>query len=806
MAFLFRRKLVCFYCGCKSAQTWAPSVRQWHCTHCEAENYLDENGDITDPPTPAEDVSTNARYAQSLAPPTSSAFVTPDDSLFCPTCLKNQHLVSQALASYLPPPDAPDYAEYVKAEDEYLKGLEERYPQVCKRCEPRVQERIRAAGYAAKTDHLRRMMDRTRGYGIQYRDTSWASPLVSLAGIGWFLSLAGQILWDGLSLFESTEESHGLRDVQDSASGSTCLQQVMRGSGSISGCSELLYSAVGLALLLGVLSSWWNPVLQETVRRKGGRAVGTAEYYQLQGILLTVRCATWWYLPGSALSVEMTKAAHLSLLFFVAILTATSFRSARMDYSAPIKFQDSPRPLVSQTIQQKASGFGTGDLGHIHQQPNPSRARNDGGIRPFSIMDLAPPNEQRHPPMYQPPTPPPDDDDNEAMDWTPSQENKTLRPAGSYRTFDAMSQQPQSLTYRGTSSANSLSQALSLRNPPNQPVFRKGSEMRNQDSFKTPKKYTMRDSYDESPIATPYEPSVAAGSPELSPIKFAPPRFFPHTDSEDLGLESLMANNFSLAEEPHEVRARQQYRKRENGTQLRLGHVYAQWHGPAALLLLAVSYMVWTSTPIPSLAAFRIHSGLSALCVVAIVILKSLLPAVRKDSDRSLSDIVLLTFELITTIILGAALRQRAANSSSKDSIGPLETPGIVLIAVLIAQEAWMLYSGTWLHRVRSREGPVPQPVAAHGKSDRQQPFVGSGATSIRQDPNVGMGTGSNDQHLPASSQRVTRSRTKLENNTRAPGGFGSLSLGGNTRNQQALGNSSLNLGQPQRRNRDGMW
>lgn len=246
--------------------------------------------------------------------------MTPDDSLFCPTCLKNQHLVSQALASYLPPPDAPDYAEYVKAEDEYLKGLEERYPQVCKRCEPRVQERIRAAGYAAKTDHLRRMMDRTRGYGIQYRDTSWASPLVSLAGIGWFLSLAGQILWDGLSLFESTEESHGLRDVQDSASGSTCLQQVMRGSGSISGCSELLYSAVGLALLLGVLSSWWNPVLQETVRRKGGRAVGTAEYYQLQGILLTVRCATWWYLPGSALSVEMTKAAHLSLLFFVAIV------------------------------------------------------------------------------------------------------------------------------------------------------------------------------------------------------------------------------------------------------------------------------------------------------------------------------------------------------------------------------------------------------------------------------------------------------------------------------------------------------
>ncbi len=246
--------------------------------------------------------------------------VQPDDSLFCPTCLKNQHLVSQALASYLPPPDAPDYAEYVKAEDEYLKGLEERYPQVCKKCEPRVQERIRAAGYAAKTDHLRRMMDRTRGYGIQYRNPSWSSPLVTLGGVGWFLSVAGQILWGGLSLFEPMEESHGLRDAQDPASGSGCLQQVMRGSGSMSDCTELLHQAVGLALLLGVLSSWWNPVLQETLRRKGGRAVGTAEFYQIQGMLLIVRCVTWWYLPGFALNVQKTKAAHLSLLVLAAIV------------------------------------------------------------------------------------------------------------------------------------------------------------------------------------------------------------------------------------------------------------------------------------------------------------------------------------------------------------------------------------------------------------------------------------------------------------------------------------------------------
>ena len=384
MAFLFRRKLVCFYCGLKSAQLRTPDLRRWQCTHCEAENYLDEvclftypsyefltdttlqNGEITDPP--ADDVSSNAHYAQSLARPSPPVFGAPDDSLFCSICLKNQHLVSQALASYLPPPDAPDYAEYVKAENEYLKGLEERYPQVCKKCEPRVQERIRAAGYAAKTDHLRRMMDRTRGHGIQYRNASWGSPLVTLGGVGWFLSLAGQVLWDGLSLFESTKERHGLQDLKDSldpVSGSMCLQQVMRGSGSIFDCTELLYSAVGLALLLGVLSSWWNPVLQETLRRKGGRAVGTTEFYRLQGMLLIIRFVTWRYLPGSGLTVQMTKAAHLSLLVLAAIV---SVRFADVGFEAdtfPDDFHVFSLPsdglLGSSQISRESQALGTSD-------------------------------------------------------------------------------------------------------------------------------------------------------------------------------------------------------------------------------------------------------------------------------------------------------------------------------------------------------------------------------------------------------------------------------------------------------------
>ena len=478
-----------------------------------------------------------------------------------------------------------------------------------------------------------------------------------------------------------------------------------------------------------------------------------------------------------------------------------------MDYSAPIRFQDSPAPLVSQATQQKASGAGSGGLVHIPQQPNRPSTRNDGGVRPFSITDLAP-LKQPHPSVYQPPTPPPEEDDNEAMDWTPSQESKILRPATSYRTFDAVSQQPQLISYREKLPGEVLSQSVSLRNASNQPTFHRGIEVRNRGYFKTPKKYAIRDSSDESPFATPYEPSHAFGSPNLSPVKFAQPRFFPHTDRQELGLESLMANSFSLAEEPREVRARQRQGKSEEKTQFKTGNVCAQWHGPAALLFLAISGTLWTA-PLPSLAAFQLDSRLAALCIAAIVILKSLLVAFRKDDDRSASDIVLLAFELITTMVLGATLRHRVATSLPEDGIGPLETPGIILIATLFVQEAWMIYSGTSVRRMSKADvsfPPVPQPVAAPDKGDRQQPFAGSNMSSSGHDPNVGLGSGSSDQHLPESSQRTTRSRTKLENENRAQNSFGSLSLGGKARNDQALGMDSLNLGQPQRRTRNGMW
>ena len=116
-------------------------------------------------------------YANTL--PRSSSPVMPmppePESLFCNTCQRNQVLLNKTLAEYLPDEDDPEYDKYTSSLDAYRRELEDRYPQVCQHCLPRVQDQIRAAGYAAKADNLRRMIDRSREHSrtVQTSRQTW---------------------------------------------------------------------------------------------------------------------------------------------------------------------------------------------------------------------------------------------------------------------------------------------------------------------------------------------------------------------------------------------------------------------------------------------------------------------------------------------------------------------------------------------------------------------------------------------------------------------------------------------------------
>ncbi len=225
-----------------------------------------------------------------------------------------------------------------------------------------------------------------------------------------------------------------------------------------------------------------------------------------------------------------------------------SFQSIRTDYNTRVLFQESPEPLIARRAQQTSSiaesNQPNGDLYTSLAKPS---------TRPFSINDFAP-RVQQQPTPYQPPTPPPDENDDEAMDWTPSQETN-FHPTAIYRSLDSavqQAEQSQESPFHGRLPPNIVSQNHRLRNPPNQPTFRKASTKQKQAFFNTPNKRAWQD--EDSDAVSVAETTAA----DLSPMKFTSPKFFPQSDQHaETGLEDILARSFTIAEEPAEIRENQ---------------------------------------------------------------------------------------------------------------------------------------------------------------------------------------------------------------------------------------------------------
>ena len=279
---------------------------------CSETDSQHQDGEPTDPP-PAQTPPVNPRYARPI-PRAPSPVSTSDSTLFCQTCLKNQALLTQNLANYLPAPSNPRYAEYEASYPEYRRQLEERYPQVCAHCEPRVRQKIHKAGYAAKADHLRRVMERAK-YGRhaaeKWRRRWWAWVA---GGLLWANAAGGHIVFNSLGAL-ALEEAE-MRDDSPVPPLRDCLELAYRVGQVGSQCVVAARPLVGGATLLAFLSIWWNPTMG---RRTTARARGLVEFYQIQTVLLLVRLLNWYlFREGTELHIDhvLARAIHAVMLAF----------------------------------------------------------------------------------------------------------------------------------------------------------------------------------------------------------------------------------------------------------------------------------------------------------------------------------------------------------------------------------------------------------------------------------------------------------------------------------------------------------
>ncbi|EGD93823.1 hypothetical protein TESG_01356 [Trichophyton tonsurans CBS 112818] len=717
MAPFFQKRLRCFYCGGNSRQIYKNAVRRWKCESCQAVNYLDENGEITDPPV--AEVSTEKRfhrYAAPISPSITSSLSqsfeeqpeqpsAADSIIFCSTCQKNQYLFTQTLASYLPDPSHPEYAAYEKSYPSYKRSLEERYPQVCEKCKPRVIDRIRQAGYAAKTDHLRRMMERSKGKSTRKRRQMWRwkGLLVSTGAFSFWSSVAGQLVWDVVAFASSAYELQEVEvaSMSTSSLGSHCVSSSIRNLRIPGECATFLAPYAGLSLILGAFALWWNPKLRLKVEGHHGRLIGLREYYRIQIVALMVRFMAWAGLQDPAITSlhpQLNPSIHAFVAIFTLITTFASTSTIKFEKRPLVDWHDHTEELLSSTN----SSAGT----QLKSPPEPQASEIGSQSVPkrFPIASLAP-RRLATPEPYIPPTPPldPRQEDVDAMDWTPSRPSLQVPVKPISQQTPALSS---SMLFQGQLPQVPKPPAWNLRNP----VAGKVEQIQKKPNpfHQAPVLQPTRPSLEEDEIETEEDEEDQKHKPVRTDAVFAAPKFFPPGLTAETGLENLFDQAFSIADGPN---AQQNQPGQASINQKSAASGNKPTHVLRITLLLSC-LVLWMSTKVYTEPAKSIESvilGISFL-VAAFSFLETLM---KPMAVWNVTEILLSMFELVSCVYL-AVIQARQLDSP----VG-LDNAGIYLVSFMMGHEMFGL--GPLLAPHTSLAEPKNTPKAAEAETKTEK-------------------------------------------------------------------------------------
>ncbi|KAI9676778.1 MAG: hypothetical protein M1829_002873 [Trizodia sp. TS-e1964] len=695
MVSILNRHHVCFYCGRRSAQTKNKNVREWRCEKCDAVNYLDEHGEITDPPVPpSPGLAPAVQFAQAVNRPSSPVFSFASDNLFCKICLKNQHLLTSSLASYLPATTDPSYPSYESQYPSYRKSLEERYPQVCVQCEPRVRARIKAAGYAAKADHLRRMMERTRGLG-KIRDFSsykWQEFAVFLGAIGWWASLIGELIWHLLGAMTISPSPNSIYLDSANPSHYKCLAQALKDKEVQFGCADPF--VINVSLLLGLLTLWWNPKLPKMVRGSGGRMVGLNDYYALQIGAFVLRYLVNLVIQSKSfggLNWTGTRALHGFMMVFLIFYTLLTRGSVKLDHTPRVSFHhDEQEPLLA--AGQQISNIPDQDYPTPpSSQPDFSKILQKRQHREFPISRLAPVRADE-PQVSRPILPwESHESDENAMDWAPSRE--AFRPVAPRTRIDASPAEPIPSPFYGHLPPAPKSQAEKLRNPYFQS---KAPEI----PVQKPENYWK-----------PRSPEAPKDSlQEVRDYEFAQPQFFVKEPGSSTGLEDIFNAAFTI----HDDRSQPPQHSNWQSYELGDSKIGSKLFG---ILLLIISFTAWqVSSGYPhfqSIIRFG-AMGLGSIAVGRALLTSSQAPGHEKTTSAEGIPTALLILELLSCLPLAGLQFYTLSHpiltgSSPFHHLLPatwaslIDKIGTTLLAAMVVHQVWLL-----LPKRRLRATPDP--------------------------------------------------------------------------------------------------
>ena len=431
--------------GCGKRSPWSKGTLEFTCDSCDATNFYNSKGEVTHPPehiaNPYNRPAPAQKTFQTFTQPQSSEVPVRADDIFCARCLNNQRVYTEAVSNYLPDEDHPRYQEFEDTLDQFKADMEKKYPQVCKRCAPRVQQKIHRADYYGKSQQIAASMmitrNRSRRSPLGQRDDwgKWTMRMVlRLLGLVVYASLLSQIVWH-MSGIAATYLAPRVLDEFDApglTSGVTfadCSAQLKTFQLDIA-CHHVFGNLIPIALLTSLCMLWYNHGLKDwyhdTYRMEAIN--GKTQHYRIQVFLLIARAIAWYKLSDPWVIADMNLheqyAAHGFMIVFMIIAQRVSERPIKAE-RWKLQGKMMPRPDEVDVFSATAGPAEEQYQRHASSvHPLKLFERNE---KPFPIENLAPKPRgySRIDISANPPPSPPDSDSpigNDAMDidWQPT--------------------------------------------------------------------------------------------------------------------------------------------------------------------------------------------------------------------------------------------------------------------------------------------------------------------------------------------------------------------------------------------------
>lgn len=149
-----------------------------------------------------------------------------------------------------------------------------------------MEGKILQAGYTAKTDHLRRMMEKSRG---RRADPAKSTPLDWADTVGrglWWGGLLMQMLWHLRATSAALKyDNDGMYDPDDNSWSRLAISGLDWVAAFLPPPETLISGAVTAS----ILSAWWNPQFVQVSRGFTRHLLGFTQWYSFQGLIVFFR-------------------------------------------------------------------------------------------------------------------------------------------------------------------------------------------------------------------------------------------------------------------------------------------------------------------------------------------------------------------------------------------------------------------------------------------------------------------------------------------------------------------------------------